>query len=56
MMPLKLKVAVVPVKLVVDMTVPFNSRDREVIPVGRVPVALRVKLLKVTLFPPGLLN
>ena len=53
---LMLKVAVVPVKLVVDMTVPFCTRDKEVIPTGEVPVSVRVKLVKVALFPPGLVS
>jgi len=54
--PLKLKVAVVPVKLAVEMTVPFCSRDKEVIPAGGVDDSERTKLVKVTLFPLGLLN
>ncbi len=49
MVPLKLKVAVVPpVKLAVEITVPLSTSDTEVIPVGEAPDSVRVKLLKVT--------
>ena len=53
---MKLKVAVLPVKLAVAITVPFFRSETEVIPVGEAPVSVRVRLLKVTLFPPGLVS
>lgn len=52
----KLKIAVVPLKLVVEITVPLFTNDTEVIPVGVVPDSVRVKLLKVTALLPGLVS
>ena len=56
MVSVKLKVAVVPLKLAVATTTPFFSKDTEVIPVVEAPVSVRVKLLRVTLLLPGLFN
>lgn len=39
-----------------DTTVPSSTSDTEVIPEGDAPVSVRVKLVKVTVFPPGLVN
>jgi hypothetical protein len=52
----KLKVAVPPVKLVVEITVPLSTSDTEMIPVVEVVVSLKVKLLKVTILLPGLVS
>jgi hypothetical protein len=52
----RLKVSVVPVKGVVEITVPSATRDTELIPVEEAPVSVRVKLLKVTLLLPGLVS
>jgi hypothetical protein len=51
----KLKVAIPPVKLAVAMTVPFFSRFTDVMPVVG-PCSVSVKLLKVTIAPPGLVS
>jgi hypothetical protein len=57
LLDVKLKVAVVvPLKLVLEITVPLSTSDTEVIPVVEVCVSLKVKLLKVTILLPGLLN
>lgn len=56
MLDVKLKVAVVPLKLAVEITVPSSTSDMEVIPVGGTPDSLRVKLLKVTTLVPGLVS
>lgn len=56
MLLVKLKVAVPPVKLVVEITVPLSTSDTEMIPVVEVVVSLKVKLLKVTILLPGLVS
>ena len=52
----KLKVAVPPVKVAFEMTVPLSTSDTDVIPVGDIPDSVRVKLLKVTALLPGLVS
>src|SRR5580658_1275337 len=52
----RLKVSVVPVKGAVERTVPFATRDTELIPVEEAPVSVRVKLFKVMLLLPGLVS
>jgi hypothetical protein len=56
MVSVKLKVTVVPVNPVVVTTDPFFKRVTDVIPMGEFPDSVRVRLLKVTILPPGLVS
>jgi hypothetical protein len=52
----RLNVAVDPVNVAVEITVPFCRRDTDVIPVVEAPVSLNVRLFTVTVLLPGLVS
>ena len=52
----RLKTAVVPLKVTVEMTVPFCRSDTEVMPTDGTPISVRVRLPRVTLLLPGLVS